>query len=219
MSADGQGRWTRGPGTMAVATRLMAPGTRYAWHRHEDHQILWAASGVLTVATAAANWVLPPTRALWIPAGLEHETGTSTPATTLRAVYFRPEACPVAWTRSTPITARPLLAELIGYLESEGLPAAARARAEDVLLDLLEPTPVHTIELRIPGAGPARPVALALTRDPADRRTLEAWGREVGASGRTRHAPSRPRRGCRSAAGVPWRGCARPCRCSPTASR
>src|SRR4249920_2276990 len=52
----------------------MPPGTRFDWHTHEDHQLAWAASGVLTVLTADATWVLPPTRALWIPAGLPHET-------------------------------------------------------------------------------------------------------------------------------------------------
>ena len=42
----------------------MPAGTRFDWHTHEDHQLAWAASGVLTVLTAEATWVLPPTRAL-----------------------------------------------------------------------------------------------------------------------------------------------------------
>jgi quercetin dioxygenase-like cupin family protein len=54
----------------------MPAGTRFDWHTHEDHQLAWAASGVLTVLTSAATWVLPPTRALWIPAGLPHETAS-----------------------------------------------------------------------------------------------------------------------------------------------
>ena len=48
----------------------MPPGTRFDWHTHEDHQLAWATSGVLSVRTAEATWVLPTTRALWIPAGL-----------------------------------------------------------------------------------------------------------------------------------------------------
>ena len=186
MSEDGQSIWARGPGTMTVATRPMAPGVRFEWHTHEDHQIAWALNGVLTVTTADASWILPPTRALWIPAGLEHETSPSTPAATLRSVYLRPQTCPVDWTVPTPIAARPLLAEIIAYLEGERLAAEQRARAEAVLLDLLEPAPIRTIELRIPTeGGPARRVAAALAGDPADRKTLEQWGREVGASGRT----------------------------------
>jgi len=65
------------PGTAVfVADFPMPPGTRFDWHTHEDHQLAWAASGVLTVLTADATWVLPPTRALWIPAGLPHETAS-----------------------------------------------------------------------------------------------------------------------------------------------
>jgi quercetin dioxygenase-like cupin family protein len=47
----------------------MPAGRVFDWHTHADHQLAWAASGVLTVRIAAATWVLPPTRALWIPAG------------------------------------------------------------------------------------------------------------------------------------------------------
>jgi AraC-like DNA-binding protein len=44
---------------------------------------------------------------------------------------------------------------------------------------------VTTIEVRLPAAPTARRVAEALRADPADRRTLREWGREVGASERT----------------------------------
>src|SRR5437763_839068 len=44
----------------------MPPGTRFDWHTHEDHQLAWATSGVLSVRTAEATWVLPTTRALWV---------------------------------------------------------------------------------------------------------------------------------------------------------
>ena len=41
-------------------------------HVHPEHQLAWAASGVLSVTTAEGGWVLPPTRALWIPARTVH---------------------------------------------------------------------------------------------------------------------------------------------------
>jgi AraC-like DNA-binding protein len=170
---------------MTVATRPLGLGARFSWHTHPDHQIAWALTGVLTVETEASSWILPPTRALWIPAGLPHETSASSPTATLRSVYVRPETCPVRWSVPTPVAARPLLTELIGYLEGESLDAARRTRAEQVLLDLLEPLPVHTVELRAPASEPARKVAAGLVAEPADGRTLAQWGREVGASGRT----------------------------------
>jgi quercetin dioxygenase-like cupin family protein len=75
----------------------MPAGTRFDWHTHEDHQLAWAASGVLTVLTAEATWVLPPTRALWIPAGLPHETASDGGRATMRSLYIRPGLFRVSW--------------------------------------------------------------------------------------------------------------------------
>jgi AraC-like DNA-binding protein len=169
---------------MVVVTFPMAPGARFDWHTHVDHQLAWAASGVLAVVTETSTWVLPPTRALWIPAGLRHETMSSGRAT-MRALYIRPDLCSVSWPEPTPVMARPLLAELIGYLEDEPLDPARRARAEQVLVDLLEPVAMTTIEVRMPTEDRAREVAEALRVNPADQRTLAEWGRHVGASSRT----------------------------------
>ena len=175
----------------------MPAGLVFDWHTHEDHQLAWAASGVLTVRTDAATWVLPPTRALWIPAGLRHET-LSAGAATMRTLYVRPGLCPISWPDFTPVTASPLLAELIGYLEDPGIDEARRARAEAVLTDLLQPVPMSTIDVRMPSDDRALRVARALTADPADGRTLTQWGREVGASARTLE------RGFLAGAGVPF---------------
>ncbi len=165
----------------------MPAGTRFDWHTHEDHQLAWAATGVLTLLTGevdGSTWVLPPTRALWIPAGLPHETASDGRAT-MRSLYIRPALSPVSWSEPTPVAASPLLAELIGYLGEPGLPAGHRAHAEVLLADLLTPVPVTTIQVSLPSAPTARRVAEALRADPADRRTLREWGRAVSASERT----------------------------------
>jgi AraC-like DNA-binding protein/quercetin dioxygenase-like cupin family protein len=181
VSPDGQ---PQRDSAVIVATFPMPAGLVFDWHTHADHQLAWAARGVLTVRTASATWVLPPTRALWIPAGLRHETLSSGPAT-MRTLYIRPDRIPVTWAVPTPVVASLLLAELIGYLGGEDLGAGARARAEAVLADLLQPVAMTTIDLRLPDDDRARRVALALIEHPADRRTLPEWGREVGASART----------------------------------
>jgi AraC-like DNA-binding protein/quercetin dioxygenase-like cupin family protein len=169
---------------VTVVTFPMPAGSVFDWHTHPDHQLAWAASGVLTVRTAAAAWVLPPTRALWIPAGLRHET-LSAGTATMRTLYVRPELFPITWADVVPVAASQLLAELIGYLEDPGLGPDRRAHAEAVLVDLLQPVTMTTIEVRLPAEERALEVARALTDDPADRRTLAEWGREVGASERT----------------------------------
>ena len=143
----------------AVAVRGTFPmpaGRVFDWHTHDDHQVAWAASGVLTVRTAGSAWVLPPTRALWIPAGVRHET-LSAGIATMRTLYVRPDRCPISWTEPTPVSAGPLLCELIGYLEDRGLDAEQRARAEAVLVDLLRPVAMTAIEMRWPRRnGPGR---------------------------------------------------------------
>jgi AraC-like DNA-binding protein/quercetin dioxygenase-like cupin family protein len=167
-----------------VATFPMPAGLVFDWHTHTDHQLAWAASGVLTVRTEESTWVLPPTRALWIPAGLRHET-LSAGMATMRSAYLRPARCAISWTEPTPVSASPLLAELIGYLEDLDLDAAQRVHAEAVLVDLLRPVAMTTIEVRMPTDDRAREVADGIAADPADARTLAEWGREVGASERT----------------------------------
>jgi AraC-like DNA-binding protein len=57
--------------------------------------------------------------------------------------------------------------------------------AESVLVDLLEPVDIATVELRLPSDIRAREVAMAIQADPADNRSLAEWGFLVGASGRT----------------------------------
>src|SRR5579863_7386258 len=100
---------------LVVCTFPMPAGTVFDWHTHDDHQLAWASQGVLTVRSGSSAWVLPPTRALWIPKGVRHET-LSESAATMRSAYIRPERCPIVWTDCTPVVASPLMAELLEYL-------------------------------------------------------------------------------------------------------
>jgi AraC-like DNA-binding protein len=167
-----------------VANFPMRPGDRFEWHTHTDHQLAWAPHGVLTVFTDAATFVLPPSRALFVPAGDRHEVRTTSTAT-MRPLYIRPRSFPITWTRPTPVVATPLLAELIDHLDSSSITPDARKRAEAVLADLLQPIAVRTIDVPMPAGGPAREVADALVGQPEDDRPLAQWGPVVGASERT----------------------------------
>ncbi len=186
MSQDGQAGdpWASTSGAVIVATFPMPSGAVFNWHVHDDHQLAWAVRGVLTVRTEAADWVLPPTRALWLPAGLRHETLAAGTAT-MRSLYLRPDRSPHRWTGPVPVAVGRLLAELIGYLARDTLEAGQRSRAEALLGDLLHPVPMTTIQVRLPADQRAAEVAVALLADPADERTLAEWGKEAGASART----------------------------------
>lgn len=58
--------------TPAAPTHTLAAGERIDAHRHDDHQIVYAGSGVLAVTTDAGTWFAPGTRALWVPARTVH---------------------------------------------------------------------------------------------------------------------------------------------------
>jgi AraC-like DNA-binding protein len=168
-----------------ICTFPMPVGTRFEWHAHDHHQLAWSPEGVLVVRTeSGATYVLPPARALWIPAGTVHETRASG-AAVLRSVYVEPARCPIGWASPTPVDVSPLLGELIHHLDRRGLRFQQRARAEAVLFDLLLPLRIATIDVRLPADPRARDVADALLADPADPRTLHEWGHAVGASSRT----------------------------------
>src|SRR4051794_15923453 len=91
----------------------LGAGTWFPWHEHEHehHQLAWAAEGMITVTIGDAHWVLPPTRALWVPAGTRHRTGARARAL-MRGIYAEPEGCPVRWPEPQLVAVRPLLREL-----------------------------------------------------------------------------------------------------------
>jgi AraC-like DNA-binding protein/quercetin dioxygenase-like cupin family protein len=183
MSQNGQSMGRADPGVV-ISTFPMLQGTSFVRHCHPDHQLACASSGVLSVSTDRATWVLPPTRALWIPAQVPHEVSAAE-GSTMIAAYLRPDRCAIDWSEPTPLRGSGLLRQLLGYLSGDSLDSQCRARAEAVLIDVMEPVPVATIELRTPIDPRALQVADGLRADPADSRSLAEWGHQVGASGRT----------------------------------
>lgn len=171
-----------GDGAIRV-TAATPSGVRYPRHRHEEHQLAWASSGVLTVSCEDATWVLPPSRALWIPAGIAHVTVAGR-HTAFCSPYFGAARGP-RWSGPTPVAVSALTRELILHLAGADAGPAARRRAEGVLLDQLSPIPVTTITVPMPRDPRALDVADRVLADPADGATLGSWGRRVGASGRT----------------------------------
>ncbi|MGV8889757.1 MAG: AraC family transcriptional regulator [Pseudomonas sp.] len=58
----------------AVVTLREYPcGTVFARHTHRRGQFAYASTGAMKMFTDLGNWVVPPQRALWVPAGVSHE--------------------------------------------------------------------------------------------------------------------------------------------------
>lgn len=59
-------------------------------HAHDRDQLLYPGRGLLTVTTEDGVWVVPPERAVWIPAGSVHAV-TAVLSTDNRSLFFEPK--------------------------------------------------------------------------------------------------------------------------------
>src|SRR5205085_12246555 len=70
--ADIEGRHrATGDGVHMVA-RYEPKGTRLPPHMHQESQLVYAAAGTMQVTTPKGRWLVPPDRAVWVPARLGH---------------------------------------------------------------------------------------------------------------------------------------------------
>ncbi|GAA2445627.1 helix-turn-helix transcriptional regulator [Actinomadura vinacea] len=181
---DGEYAVPPGVGAIVVGTFPLSSGEWIPAHSHTHHQLAWTRRGVLSIAVDDTYWILPPTRALWLPAGVVHRTGATRDAV-MRSLYLEPARCGLDWPEPTAVGVDGLLAHMIAYLSREDLADDVRLRGEAVVLDLLRPVPTLPIDVPNPIDERVRAVADALLADPADSRSLDAHARAIGVSRRT----------------------------------
>jgi AraC-like DNA-binding protein len=155
-------------------------------HRHEWHQLLYATAGSMTVTCPGATWMVPPGRAVWIPASVEHAIrmwGT----VAMRSMYFRPDAG-FETTVCKVISVTPLLRELIlRGVELAGLDARELAEQQVAALVIheVERAEDGPLQLPLPGDERARKAAEAVLSDPSQKPAVEEIARHAGLSERT----------------------------------
>lgn len=169
---------------MEVLTLEVDAAEVFPAHDHQQHELLWAAGGTLEVEIEGRRWVLSPTEAMWIPAGVVH-AATVARATVLTCVFEDPPRCPLVWDEPTVARVTPLVRELLGYLGSEDTRRGPRSRSRLLLLELLEPVGHAGLALPLPRDGRARTIAEGLLAAPGDPRGLDDWARVFGTSVRT----------------------------------
>jgi Cupin domain len=167
----------------------LGPRDRIDWHYHAVQQLVYPSSGVLAISAAAGTWVVPPQRAVWVPAGVPHAHQAHGPVQ-MRTLAFSPMATadPPLPPAPAVLEVSPLLREIIVALTSgDAAPYTARQRTamEQVALDQLRR--VGQLPVRLPALADdrLRAIAALLRADPADERTLAGLGLMVGASERT----------------------------------
>ena len=158
-------------------------------HVHEQFgQIMYIVRGAATVQTEQGCWVLPPQRALWIPAGVRHAFSHARPVS-LRTVYVRRGCAGMPdWRQCTVIHVAALLRELMLALMDMPWNYASDSHADrigKVLLDSLAAAEQDALDLRTPNDPRAARAALIARGDPAHTLPLSEIAHRAGASERT----------------------------------
>lgn len=177
-----------------VARNVMATGNDYmdgqilASHRHARGQCLYAITGVLTVTTSKGSWVVPPKRALWIPAGIDHEVHMGG-LTKTRSAYILPDIASKAGLPGdcAVINVSPLLHELLS--SAVDLPAEYELGGrDDYLMQLIIAEIALMPELPLNAPLPQEPrlaaLCLQLLKAPSLDHDLDEIAERVGMSRR-----------------------------------
>lgn len=168
-----------------TGVRALGPGAEIDAHRHDDHQIAYPRSGVVSVRTGAGVWVAPANRAIWIPAGTVHEH-RAYGRTDLRLVGLPASDNPLGLDRPAVLAVDPLLRELItAYTGEPDTVPEERVRLRAVLLDRLRGAPSRAVHVPAPRDARLTAVCALVQADPADPRTLAELGAAAGTSDRT----------------------------------
>ncbi len=159
-------------------------------HSHPRAQLIYAISGVLVVETPAGRWVIPPTRGVWLQAGVEHSLRIRGTAC-MRSLFVNPDAIDGLPTGNCVIDVSPLLRELIQAATQ--VPAQYRADSRNgrlmrFLLDELRSSlPVLPFHLPWPDDERIARVCRALAQNPAQQGGAEHWAEQLAMSPKTFH--------------------------------
>lgn len=156
-------------------------------HVHEWDQLTYAASGVMHVHTDTASWLVPPHRAVWLPAGVRHTEEMHAPVS-VRTLYFAPRLAKALPRDACMVNIPPLMRELILHISRIGVLDRGKppqAHLISVLLDELTSVSDVPLQLPMPWDPRARRLAAVLQARPDDDRSVAALSRRVGASRRT----------------------------------
>jgi AraC-like DNA-binding protein len=156
-------------------------------HSHPEDQLVYATRGVMTVRTSEGTWVVPPRRAVWIPAKTAHSILMSGPVS-MRTLYLRVGMVRHLARNWCVVNVSPLLQELIVHAcQFPRMNRRSRTHAHliDLILDQLTAAKAIPLQLPTPADSRAQRVAAMLQRDLGEARSLNALCRQAGASKRT----------------------------------
>jgi AraC-like DNA-binding protein/quercetin dioxygenase-like cupin family protein len=175
------------PRSLAGMAKSFVDGHEIGLHHHRRDQLLYAASGIMRIRTEREAWIVPPDRAVYIPARTAHSVSMRG-AVEMRTLYIVPGSAPDLPSVPVAIQVTDLLRALIMALIEEPLhydeagrggAVAGLIHSEIARADRL------SLVVPMPADGRLGRMCLALLADPADARTLDQWAELAGASPRT----------------------------------
>ena len=142
-------------------------------HRHDDAQLICAASGTVQVYTAAGRWLVPPQLAVWVPAGMSHRIDVLSDVEH-RMIYWHPTTLrtwipSASLGRAFALRVTALLRELIlSAFAADATPAKTELVVRLILHELTE-TPDAPTFLPLPASATLRRVVDLAFADAASR--------------------------------------------------
>lgn len=153
-------------------------------HEHPWAQLTYSVQGVMRVSVPGATWLVPPTRAIWIPPHIPHEVQLLSAAHP-HTLYVDPSQEPITHNHCSVIEIRPFLASLIAELAQITQPSAREIALTTLLLEELQQAPRLPLLLPMPSDRRLRHLCETLLADPGNQGTLSELAAACGASERT----------------------------------
>lgn len=180
-------RQSTADGAHMLATRY-PKGTRLDTHAHREAQLVYAAAGTMQVTTPKGRWLVPPDRAVWVPAHLPHAIDVLADIE-MRSLYFNTER--LAQDRNAALASEFVVR--VSRLLHEAILALFDGRGDAVRIDLLirlallelQQASDPTTFMPLPQEPRCRRAAEIVLADPTRNYEIETLAQLVGTSTRT----------------------------------
>ena len=186
--------------------RQLRADTRVMPHSHPWAQVAISTTGVIQLTVDRGTYIVPPSRALWIPPGMEHAV-TMVEDAEMRTLYFHqprgrcgpgvPRHQEAAWRQCRVLEVSDLLRALVRELPTapddgptSTPPSTPDERTRErhrnaLVLGELRRAAAVKLGVDLPHDKRLRHLCEAVLADPTRHATLSAWAQDTGASPRT----------------------------------
>ncbi|HGE8325112.1 TPA: helix-turn-helix domain-containing protein [Serratia marcescens] len=157
------------------------------YHSHKRSHLLYSQQGVMAVEASSGRWIVPPTTAVWLRPGVEHQLVMQSNICVYGILVDEVTAARLPL-RDGVLQVSPLLRELIAQLATlapEGAETKRNTLLRALFLEELSLQPQLALHLPWPGEARMAEICRLLVITPADDRGIEAWADSLSISAKT----------------------------------